>query len=338
MISMSTLGVAASALPWSLADDRFGRPRALKIALAVATALSLLMPLMPSPPLVLIVRLLEGLALGAVPTLAMAYLADQVEPRYTVLASGAFVSGNAIGGLAGRIIAAPIGAALGWRIGVGIVAGLGLVATIVFILTIPKPRVHYRRAGTISDVRAMAWKHLRRPSMLLLFVVGFTLFGGFISVYNYLGFRLEDPPFNLPTGVASLLFLTHLFGTMTARLSGRWALRWGRKSVLAAGLVTMLVGELVTLFNNLVVILIGLGPADPGITGPDHDLAAAVTGDGLGPQLRIDHTHVPDGSVLTRRDAARVSPAEPAPGELLEAPGRPRRHGVHLRPRTGRRR
>lgn len=34
---------------------------------------------------------------------------------------------------------------------------------------------------------------------------GLLLMGGFVAVYNYLGFRLADEPFGLPSGVAATL-------------------------------------------------------------------------------------------------------------------------------------
>jgi MFS family permease len=84
------------------------------------------------------------------------------------------------------------------------------------------------------------------------------MFGGFIAAYNYLTYRLEDPPFSLPTAVVSMLFLAYLFGTVTSRLTGRWALRWGRRRVLTAGAIGYAAGMALTLVDNLAFVLAGL--------------------------------------------------------------------------------
>ena len=36
--------------------------------------------------------------------------------------------------------------------------------------------------------------------------------GGFVAVYNYLGFRLSGEPFSLPATLISLIFLAYLSG------------------------------------------------------------------------------------------------------------------------------
>ena len=41
--------------------------------------------------------------------------------------------------------------------------------------------------------------------------------GGFVAVYNYLGFRLSGEPFSLPATAISLIFLAYLSGTVSAR-------------------------------------------------------------------------------------------------------------------------
>ena len=44
--------------------------------------------------------------------------------------------------------------------------------------------------------------------------------GGFVAVYNYLGFRLSGEPFSLPATLISLIFLAYLSGTVTSRWAG----------------------------------------------------------------------------------------------------------------------
>lgn len=258
VISISTGGLAASALLWSLIGDRLGRPKALKVSLVISSILGLLMPLMPTFQLVLVVRLLEGLMMGAVPTLALAYLTEQLLERHAMVAVGIYVSGNTIGGLAGRLIAAPVGDLFGWRIGVGSVAVICVIATAVFIATVPEPHRPLISSGTVREVLTNCGRHLRSPAMLTLFSVGFLMFGSFVAVYNYLGFRLQAPPFNLPTRLASMLFIVYLTGSVSSRYSGRLALRWGRRRTLLAGIATTVVGILITLVPNIWAILTGL--------------------------------------------------------------------------------
>ncbi|MFX5839422.1 hypothetical protein ABTE60_19120, partial [Acinetobacter baumannii] len=47
---------------------------------------------------------------------------------------------------------------------------------------------------TVS-VLVLAWRRLLTdPALLGLFSLGFLLMGGFVTVFNYIGFRLSEPP------------------------------------------------------------------------------------------------------------------------------------------------
>jgi predicted MFS family arabinose efflux permease len=257
-ISSGTIGLTLGALVWSVLGDRYGRPKVMKAAMLLAVAIGVLTISMPTFPLILATRVLQGFALGALPTLAMAYLSEQVERKYTVIAAGAFISGNTVGGLSGRLIAAPIGAEWGWRWGVGAVLLVSLVATIIFCVTLPPPRTQLKTIGSVSEMFSNVWFHLRTPWMDAVYLQGFLLFGGFIGTYNYLTYRLEGEPFNMPTSLVSLLFIAYLAGTVSSKMTGGWALNWGRRRVINAGAAVYAVGLLLTLVHNVFAILAGL--------------------------------------------------------------------------------
>jgi len=84
------------------------------------------------------------------------------------------------------------------------------------------------------------------------------MMGGFVAVYNYLGFRLSGEPFGLPGTLISLIFLAYLSGTVTSRWSAGLTLRFGRRAVLLAGLALSTAGLALTLTQSLALILAGL--------------------------------------------------------------------------------
>ena len=69
--------------------------------------------------------------------------------------------------------------------------------------------------------------NLRSPRQLTLFAQGFLFMGGFVALYNFLGFRLtgrrSPPPF-----VVSLVFVAYLAGTWASPRAGAEATRFGR--------------------------------------------------------------------------------------------------------------
>jgi len=101
--------------------------------------------------------------------------------------------------------------------------------------------------------------------------------GGFVALYNYLGFRLAAAPFNLPQTLISLLFVAYLAGTWSSAQAGVYAARFGRLPVLLFGVASMLAGVLLTLSTVLFVVLVGLLLATAGFFAA-HAVASGWTG------------------------------------------------------------
>ncbi|MGC5168418.1 MFS transporter [Luteimicrobium sp. DT211] len=277
-VSAATLGLAAAVVPWSAVADRWGRVRAMSVSTVSATVLGLVVPLVPGLAPMLVVRFFEGAALAGLPAVAVAYLAEEVHRLHVPGAAGTYVAGTTIGGLLGRLVAGPVGEAVGWRWGVATVALLAAAATAVFLTLVPPARRFVpvpRGAGPGLGANLLA--NLRRPDMLVLFWQGFALMGGFVAVYNYLGFRLEAAPFDLPQTAISLLFLAYLAGTASSRASGRLVERLGRRTALVGSVVVELAGLALTLVAWLPVVLVGLVVFTAGFFGA-HAVASGWTG------------------------------------------------------------
>ncbi|MEO7588587.1 MAG: MFS transporter [Arachnia sp.] len=137
-VSTATLGLAVAVIPWSLVSDRFGRRRTMVAAVVSATVLGMTMSAMPTFESLVAMRFVEGMALGGIPSVAMAYLAEEVHPLHTAIAGGSYISGTTLGGLSGRIVAAPVGDFFGWRAGILMVSLLAAAAATVFIVLSPR--------------------------------------------------------------------------------------------------------------------------------------------------------------------------------------------------------
>ena len=87
----------------------------MKIALVATIVIGLLMTLSPNIGVLLGLRLLEGAALGGVPALAITYLNEEVSRKSAVIVAGTYVSGTALGGLIGRVLAGPLAELVDWR-------------------------------------------------------------------------------------------------------------------------------------------------------------------------------------------------------------------------------
>lgn len=280
MVSSSTIGLAIGVIGWSTLADRIGRVKAMSLSVGIATVLGLVVPFVPTFELLLTGRFVEGLALGGVPAIAVAYLTEEIESGHAARAAGTYVAGTTIGGLLGRLVSAPVGEVLGWRLGMLAVALLCSAAAFGFTRLAPAPRGF--RPGTGADAAEGSLAHrllvnLRSGRQLALYLQGFLLMGGFVAMYNFLGFRLSAPPFALPQSVVSLVFVAYLAGTWASARAGASATRHGRGPVLLGSIVVMALGVGITLSTNVVVVLIGLLVATAGFFGA-HAIASGWTG------------------------------------------------------------
>ena len=278
-VSAATLGLAASVIGWSVVADRIGRVPAMAIGVIAATGLGMLAPFGGAIGPVLALRFVEGIALGAVPAVALAYLAEEVGPRHAAAAAGSYIAGTTVGGLAGRIVSGLVAELWGWQAGVWTATGLCAVAAALFLWLTP-PSLGFvparRRADRGESVLARLHRLLRSPRQLALYAQAFLLMGAFVAVYNYLGFHLAAPPFVLPAWFVTLLFLAYLAGTASSPWAGVLASRAGRYPVLLGSIAVMAGGAALMLVPLTVVVLIGLLLFTAGFFGA-HAVASGWT-------------------------------------------------------------
>jgi predicted MFS family arabinose efflux permease len=287
-VSASTLGLAVAVIPWSIVADRVGRVPAMTIGLIAATIFGAVTPLAHDLGLLLTLRLLEGVALGAVPAVALAYLSEEVDARYVAAAAGSYIAGTTVGGLSGRVVSGWVAEAIGWRWGVASVVLFCVIAAILFLTLVPASRgfVPGRLRTTPGpSVRRRLWINLRSPAQLALYAQGFLLMGAFVAVYNYLGFHLIAPPFALAPTVVTLLFLAYLAGTVSSPRAGALAVRYGRLPVLLVCSVVMATGAALMFVPAVITVVVGLVAFTAGFFGA-HAVASGWTPVAAHPEAR----------------------------------------------------
>lgn len=254
LVSLSTGTLALAIIPVSALSERFGRTRVMLVSSAVAVPLGLLMPLAPSFPVLAVLRALQGVALAGVPAVAMAYLADEVHPEALGGAMGRYIAGNTVGGLTGRLLPGFVTDLAGWRWGLAATAAVSALLAVVFWLLLPRSR--FFTPGRVGGGSLL--RHLADPGMRRLYLVALMLMSTFVTVYNFLGYRLVSAPFGLPEAVVALMFVMYLAGTASSPAAGSLADRAGRRPVLLGGCLVMAAGLALTLPDSLIAVAAGL--------------------------------------------------------------------------------
>lgn len=258
-LSASTAALAVSILVAGAVSQAVGRRWLMFGSMALAALCNLLAALAPHWSLLLAARTLEGVLLGGVPAVAMAYLSEEIDAHGLGYAMGLYIGGTAFGGMAGRVGVGLLTDAFGWREAMVIISVLDLLVATGFVLLLPPSRRFARAAGMGVRQHAAIWRdHLRNPVLPLLVAVGCLLVGPLVSVFNLVSFRLSSPAFGLGQAEIGLIFCAYLLGMCASPWAGALADRLGRPAVLLGCVALMAAGVLLTLPSHLAALIAGI--------------------------------------------------------------------------------
>jgi MFS transporter, YNFM family, putative membrane transport protein len=258
-LSFTTAALALAVFVAGFVSEGWSRHRLMTLSLTVSALLTMGVAVAPQWHTLLVLRALEGLALGGVPAVAMAYLAEEVHPDGLGLAMGLYVGGTAIGGMAGRVITGIVADLFSWRAAIGTIGVLGILSMFAFRALLPPSRHFVPRRGLgFAHHRAALARQFARPSLPALFLMGFVLMGSFVTLYNYIGYRLLAPPYQLSQSAIGAIFVVYLTGVVASPWSGRMADAFGRGRVLTGGIVIMLIGLGLTMLQPIAAIAAGI--------------------------------------------------------------------------------
>ncbi|MGK9047932.1 MULTISPECIES: MFS transporter [Stutzerimonas] len=258
-LSLTTLSLAVCLLISGALAESWGRKPVMAAALGLASLLGLASVLVDSWQLLLALRALLGLALSGLPALAMAYVGEEFEPESLPTAMGLYIGGTALGGMLGRLLSGLLSDLGGWQLALGGIASLGLLALVAFVWLLPPSRHFTAQPLSLRILLTNFRLHLGNPVLRGLFLQGFLLMGGFVALFNYIGFRLAGEPFGLSSTLIGLLFVVYLGGIFSAGWAGRLVPRFGARQVLRGGVALMLIGVGLCATSWLVSIVLGLG-------------------------------------------------------------------------------
>lgn len=258
-VSLTTGCLAVSILCAGALSEALGRRGLMFASIALSALFNILAAIAPGWDWLLAARTLEGVSLGGVPAVAMAYLAEEVPSERLGFTMGLYVSGTAFGGMTGRVATGALTAALSWRGALAVAGFVDLAVAFVFIALLPPSRNFVVTKGLSVRAHLAAWYgHLRAPYLPALFLTGFLALGAFMTVYNYAGFRLSAPPYDLTQAQISLIFFAYLGGIAASTAAGALADRVGRGPVMLAGTLVFLAGLALTMLLPLSAIITGI--------------------------------------------------------------------------------
>jgi YNFM family putative membrane transporter len=257
-LSAATFTLAGAMLIAGTLSETLGRRPVMIASLFLTSILALLTAFSHTLTSLVLLRLVQGMVLAGLPPVAMAYLSEEIEPATIGTAMGLYIAGNAIGGMSGRIVTATLTDYFSWHVALGTVGVVCLALSIYFVCTLP-PSTHFRRRpfATRYLFTSLA-QQFRDPILVSLFGISFLVMGSFVTLFNYITFRLIGPDYHLSQTLVSMIFLAYLFGACSSSLTGTLVNRFGRSATLRIGLGTMAAGMAITLASPLAWVIAGI--------------------------------------------------------------------------------
>ncbi|MCY1274868.1 Inner membrane transport protein YnfM [compost metagenome] len=276
-LSVSTAMLALGLLVTGPLSDAIGRKPVMVVSLIAAALFTLASAAMPTWEGVLLMRALVGLSLSGLAAVAMTYLSEEIHPHHLGLSMGLYIGGNAIGGMSGRLISGVMVDFVSWHAALALMGGLALLAGLVFWRVLPESR-HFRPAPLKPATLVEGYRlHFRDAGLPWLFLIGFLLMGSFVTLFNYIGYRLLAGPYQMSQALVGVLSVVYLSGIYSSAWVGSLADKLGRRKVLWAAILLMLGGLVLTLFSPLGVILAGMAIFTFGFFGA-HSVASSWIG------------------------------------------------------------
>jgi len=224
------IAVALLAGPYS---DRIGRKPFLVLGPLVMGVFTLVAAVAPSFGLIVAARILSGVGAAVIFPNSNATVADVFPFRERGKAIGAVIGMNTMASVIGVPVAGIVAEATSWRVSVGIVGGLAILASVVLFVRMPSA------GGTNRESRIRALYALIIRDRSAVSAVASSFLGGLFwftwATYIVVFFQRT---YGLSQGLASTYALTQGLGVLIgSQVGGRLGDRRGHRRIVAASVL-----------------------------------------------------------------------------------------------------
>jgi MFS transporter, YNFM family, putative membrane transport protein len=277
---------AAGFLLFAPLSDRFGRRKIVVSGLLALIPLTFAAGTSPSFAVLILFRALQGFA-GAtfVPT-ALAYISEILSPSVRPIGLACMTTGLLLSGIIAQLYSSTIALNYGWRWVFWILAIVYTIFALIITTQIPQDDQPRSKTSILVVYKNMA-ALLKRRSLVVVYLAGFTMFFSFMAMYSGLGPYLTKNH-GLDQNGLFLVRLAGAPGILLSPISGKLAQRWGSKKVAMGGLTLAIVGlalepmtsSLPLLVMATVVFVTGIAMTSPSLISLVSTIAEDAKGSG----------------------------------------------------------
>jgi YNFM family putative membrane transporter len=262
-ITAVTAAVAITG-PWiGLLSERIGRKQTI-----VSAILLLTVPLFGASTAHTLTglvawRFAQGLVMPGIIAVTMAYVSAEWPPHHVGSAMSAYITGNVLGGVTGRMMAGYVGEHFGWPRVFLVLATINLAGGLLVMVLLPRAR--RPTPPPLGDSLRDLSRLFGNGRLLSTYAVGAGLLFALVATLNYIAYHLAGPPFNLGPTRIGMLFLVYLVGLVVVPIGGRFIDRRGQRFALVAAVCVSMCGLTLALSPSVTLAVIGLAICCSGI-------------------------------------------------------------------------
>lgn len=258
-MSAPLLGMGLGLLFFASWSDAIGRCRILIGGIAAGLLVSLLLPFVQDYSLFLALRFAQGVFLAACPAVAVPLLGEELRKSWLPSAVGFYIAANTLGGICSRLIGGVTAEHFGgWHTAGWVVAGITSIFYVAIYWLLPNQKHFTPIKFHLKPSLKAFGHHLSQPKLVLIYLVIGLSFGCFVNLSNYLMIVLKGAPYDMPSDIRSLMFLTLLGGTTSSSLAGKFAKNHSLVSGMVTGIIIMLAANLLMSGGQIQLMVIGM--------------------------------------------------------------------------------
>lgn len=221
-LSASTLGLALGLMSIMFIADRYSRKRVIGYSLILASILSFASSFVAQFWLLIFINFLKGFLLSGATSVCLAYISEEVSASKKLKITGFYMSGNAIGGMLGRVLSAQIAHEYSWQTASLWMGGMGIILAILFFVSAPQSQHFIPKKQSFKMMIKTNLMIVFNRKLFRYYLTGFLLLGVFVSLYNYMAFFLTQSPFNISKDWISLFYFLYIAGVLGSSSVSFW--------------------------------------------------------------------------------------------------------------------
>ena len=200
---------------------------------------------------------LLGFFAASIPASVFSYTAKTTKNEEITGAMGLMISASVIGIIVGRSAVGLITDLVDWRVSFLIYAVVLLSFSLLFQLIPDEPKSN--KNPKLKSLYTNALKMFFNPNILMRFVIGFSLFFGYLGLSSFMTYALKAEPFNLTSFQLSWLNLVGISAVIGSKIAGNISKYIDNSKLIAILLGCVLISiSIIGFSTNIGVVALGI--------------------------------------------------------------------------------